>query len=134
MTDAWRKRLDDEGDTLVALDAHGAVRIGANQEKRQLAFIPASHNRTFNKGRGVSFEYAHLLWVDFELDYSEVVLNFTTDCVTLQGRDLKGLYDQIRAHVVDLVEQSDPMHALAEPLRFHVTGLLLGPPREREYS
>ena len=134
MTDAWRKRLDDGGDTLVAPDAHGAVRIGASQEKRQLAFVPTPRNKAFNRGRGVSFEYAHLLWVDFELDYSELVLNFTTDCVTVQGGDLKGLYDQIRAHVVDLVEQSDPMHALADPLRFHVTGLLLGPVREREYA
>lgn len=134
MTDAWRKQLDDGEDTLTAPDAHGAVRIGARQEKRQLAFIPTARNKAFNRGRGLSLEYAHFLWVDFALDYSELVLGFTTDCVTIQGHDLKGLYDLIRAHMVDLVEQADPMHALADPLRFAVTGLLLGPAREREYA
>jgi hypothetical protein len=63
--------------------------------------------------------------VDFALDRSELLLNFSTTRVAVQGRNLKGLLSQIQAHVVDLVEQSDPMHALAAPLRFHITGLML---------
>jgi hypothetical protein len=125
MSDAWRKWVDNDGETLEAPDEHGAVRIGANQEKRQIGFVPTPRNLGFNNGRGVSFEYAHLIRVDFTLDYSELVLTFSTARVTVQGRDLKGLLSQIQAHVVDLVEQSDPMHALADPIRFHVTGLLL---------
>jgi hypothetical protein len=125
MSDAWRKWVDNDSETLEAPETHGAVRIGASQEKRQIGFVPTPRNKAFNNGRGVSFEYAHLIRVDFTLDYSELVLTFSTARVTVQGRDLKGLLSQIQAHVVDLVEQSDPMHALADPLRFHVTGLLL---------
>jgi hypothetical protein len=125
MSEAWRKWVDSDGETLPAPEEHGAVRIGASQEKRQIGFVPTPRNKAFSNGRGISFEYAHLMHVEFALDYSELVLVFSTARVTVQGRDLKGLLGQIQAHVVDLVEQSDPMHALATPLRFHVTGLVL---------
>lgn len=130
MSDAWRKWLADDGETIADTpppERHGAVRIGASQEKRQIAFLPLPRNKAFNRGRGVCFEYAHLLRVDFALDYSELVLTFATDRVTVRGRDLKGLLDQIGTHVAGLVEQADPMHGRADPLRFAVTGLLIEP-------
>jgi hypothetical protein len=126
--DARRKWLDDDAETLAEPEAHAPVKIGARQEKRQIDFVPRKGNRAFNHGRGKSIEYAHLLDIDYELDYGELVLNFTHCRIIAQGRNLEVLKHLIQSHHADTVreESADPMHAArANPLRFAVTALIL---------
>lgn len=132
--DERRKLLDDETDFQLiegkaARHRSGPV-VGANARRDQIAFIPRSGNRAFNEGEGLSIEYHYLVKISFRLDYSRLTLIFSDCRIVLEGRDLKPLYDRLRTHHEDLVEESDPMHAMRDPLSCSVTALRLEPLKE----
>jgi hypothetical protein len=132
--DERRKLLDDETEFQliegkVARHRSGPV-VGANARRDQIAFIPRSGNKAFNGGEGLSFEYHYLVKISFRLDYSQLTLFFSDCRIVLEGPSLKPLYDRIRTHHEDLVEEADPMHAMCDPLSHSVTALKLEPLKE----
>lgn len=128
-----RKLLADDPEPLV-LDSNarkhrGGPSIGSSAQRHQIAFVPRKENKAFNNGRGRSFEYHYLSHIDFELDYSELVLAFPACLVILEGPDLRALYHRIRDHAEDTVIESDPLLALHDPLSHPVTGLRMEVPK-----
>ena len=111
------------------------AKVGANQKRACVRFVPLPGNAAFADGEGVDLPYAHHCKTRFKRDYSEVTVFFTADKVTITGRNLKSLCDGIRDHLCELVEQSsvDPLQAAArarqgaaeEAVRMEVTGLTL---------
>lgn len=129
--DGRRRLLDDEADFQL-IDGHaskhrGGPVVGANARRDQIAFIPLPGNDAFNGGEGLSFEYHYLEKISFRLDYSRLTLSFSDCKIILEGPNLKPLYDRIRVHHEDLVEEADPMHAMRDPLTYSVTAMRLEP-------
>ncbi|MEW4571328.1 hypothetical protein AB1L88_25930 [Tautonia sp. JC769] len=129
-----RKLLDDDHELQLiegkAIRHRSGPVVGANARRDQIAFIPRSGNKAFNGGEGLSIEYHYLVKISFLLDYSRLTIIFSDCRVILEGPNLKPLYDRIRIHHEDLVEEADPMHAMHDPLGCSVTCLMLEPLKE----
>jgi hypothetical protein len=74
----------------------------------QLAFVPAACNREFNEGAGLSIEYRLLECIEFRSRFRRLDLTFSFCRITLTGDDLRPLFDQIRSHGVDRIDQAEP--------------------------
>lgn len=120
-SDAEMRRQDG----IDAEEDRSQVKIGARMAKHQIAFEPAYEG-------GISLEYHLLQFSTYRTDWTEITLYFVTHTVVIRGVALKGLLDQIKAHVIDLVTVArppDPLHAAAgmgsEKPRFDVRSIMV---------
>jgi hypothetical protein len=110
---ATRARVEPEGKP-ESEESQGETREGAraysvtSADRRQKAMVEFR----FLGGNAKALAYSYLIGIDFDPSVG-VVLDFSQYRVTLRGRNLRPVFENLAAHRVAFVRESDPLQAEA---------------------